>query len=42
MSGKFYEVEAKARVPSEGWEILDWRRKLREEQSKSILKKLKK
>lgn len=39
--GELYEVEAKARDPDEGWELLDWRRKMREEDAKPILKKLK-
>ena len=42
MIGRLYEVEAKARDPDEGWELLEWRRKLREDESKPILDDLKK
>ena len=42
MIGELYEVEAKARDPGEGWELLEWRRKFREDESKPILKDLKK
>jgi len=38
--GKLYEVEARARDPDEGWELLEWRQKLRAEKSKPILDQL--
>ncbi|TXC67914.1 IS66 family transposase [Bradymonadales bacterium TMQ1] len=39
--GKLYDVEKKARDPDEGIALMDWRRDLRETESKSILKELK-
>ena len=41
MIGELYDVEARARAPDEGWELLEWRHKCRQEESRPILERLK-
>lgn len=38
--GDLYEIEARARALDEGWELLKWRHKLRQEESKPKLKEI--
>lgn len=38
--GDLYEIEARARAPDEGWELLKWRHKLRQDESKPKLKEI--
>jgi len=38
--GRLYEVEARARDPDEGWELLDWRGHLRKTESAAILEEI--
>ena len=40
MIGELYEIEARARAPDEGWELLAWRQKLREKESKAVLRRI--
>lgn len=41
MLGELYEIEARARAPDEGWQLLAWCQKLREEESKPVLQRIK-
>jgi transposase len=41
MIGELYEIESRARDPDEGWKLLEWCQKLREEESKPVLNRLK-